>query len=81
MTKGSFDSDEEEYSSEADDAGLFWCPACGAGMYGDSTRCPTCGDYVTPGARSASGRPGWIWVGLIAIGLGLIAAFVAAARR
>ncbi|HVE42000.1 MAG TPA: hypothetical protein VNM14_19045 [Planctomycetota bacterium] len=94
MTKGTFesndefdedddytDSEEPEYHAEADDPGVFWCPACGAEMYGDSTRCPKCGDYVTPGARGASGRPWWIWIGLIAIGLGLIAAFVAAARR
>ena len=75
------ESDASEYHPEADDPGVFWCPSCGAEMYGDSTRCPKCGDYVTPGARRASGKSWWIWAGLIAIGLGLLAAFVAAARR
>lgn len=48
-----------------DDAGILWCPNCGAEMYGDSTRCAACGDYVTPGARPS--KPWWIWAGLIAI--------------
>ena len=92
MTKGTFESDDEfdgdgdddapgepEYSPEAEDAGVFRCPSCGGEMYGDSTRCPKCGDYVTPGLRSASGTPWWIWAGLVAIGLGLIGALLAAA--
>ena len=75
-----FDSDEPEYHPEPD-AGVFWCPSCGAEMYGDSTRCPTCGDYVTPGARGASGRPWWVWAGLLALGVGVAGALIAAALR
>ena len=94
MTKGTFESDDEfdgdddfsepgepEYSSEADDAGVFWCPSCGGEMYGDATRCPKCGDYVSPGPKSASGMPWWIWAGLAALGLGLIGALLAASLR
>ena len=35
----SFESYEAEYHPEADDPGVFWCPKCGAEMFGDSTRC------------------------------------------
>ena len=94
MTQASFDSDDEfdgdddysdsgeaGYHPEADDAGVFWCPACGAEIYGDSPRCSKCGEYVTPGARGASGKPWWVWAGLLAIALGLAGAFIAAAFR
>ncbi len=85
MAKGRFDSDDDfdepSYSPEADDAGILWCPSCGAEMYGDATRCPTCGDFVTPGSRGRSGTPWWIWAGLLALGLSLLAGLVAAARR
>jgi hypothetical protein len=50
-------------------------------MYGDSTRCPTCGDYVTPGARGAFG-PSVVGLGrLIALGVGVAGALIAAALR
>lgn len=54
-----------------DDAGTLWCPSCGAEMYGDSTRCPKCGDYVTPGARPSTAMPWWIWLGLILVGVAM----------
>lgn len=57
-----------------EDAGDFPCPNCGALIYGDTPRCPSCGDYVTPGAPSARGHPWWIW-----LGLGLLAAALLAA--
>jgi hypothetical protein len=73
--------DEPEYHPEADDAGVFWCPKCGSEMYGDSTRCPKCGDYVTPGARpSGSSMPRWMWAALILAGLGLLAGLIASLR-
>ncbi len=76
-----FDEDKEsEYLPEEHDAGVFWCPKCGAEMYGDATRCPRCENYVTPGARTSTPTSWWIWVGLLLIGLallgGLLAAFV-----
>ena len=54
------------------DAGELWCPKCGAEMYADAGRCPTCGNYVVPGARPT---PRWLratailLIALIAAGL------------
>jgi hypothetical protein len=81
--KDTFDSDEDEpeYHPEADDPGVFWCPKCGSEMYGDSTRCPKCGDYVKPVTRpSASSMPRWMWAALILAGLGLLAGLLASLR-
>jgi predicted RNA-binding Zn-ribbon protein involved in translation (DUF1610 family) len=75
------DSDEPEYHPEADDAGTFWCPSCGAEMYGDATRCPTCGDFVTPGARPSSRTPWWIWAGLVLVAVTLVAGLLASFRH
>ena len=75
------EGDSPEYSPEADDAGVFWCPHCGSEMYGDAGRCPKCGDFVTPGARPSSGTPGWIWAGLLLIGLAMLAGLAAAFHR
>lgn len=81
----SFDSLPPDYPSEADDAGVFWCPKCGVEMYGDASRCPSCGDYVTPGARPSTSTPWWIWAGILLISLallgGLLAAFLASPIR
>ena len=74
----SFEDYTPEYHPEADEAGEFWCPKCGAEMYGDSTRCATCGDYVTPGARPS--MPWWIWLGILFVGVGLLAGLAAAFR-
>lgn len=57
-----------------DDAGVFWCPKCGSEMYGDSTRCPSCGDDVTPGTRP---MPLWMWIAVIVVGLAMLAGLVA----
>ncbi len=76
----SFESTEPEYHPEADDPGIFWCPKCGVEMYGDATRCPKCGDFVTPGVRPSTRTPWWIWAGLLLVGLtllgGLLASFL-----
>jgi len=65
--------DDEEYGPEADEAGELWCPKCGAVMYADSTLCPKCGDYVTPGAKPSSALPAWMWVGIVLIALACMA--------
>ena len=75
------DDGEAEYHPEADDPGIFWCPSCGSEMYGDSTRCPKCGDYVTPGSRPSSGAmPWWMWAIMILVGLALVAGLAASFR-
>jgi len=38
------------------------CPACGAAMFEDSPRCPSCGEYVTPGGSTVASRPAWILI-------------------
>ena len=65
-----FEGHEAEYHPEADEAGEFWCPECGAVMYADSELCPKCNQYVTPGARPSGPLPRWIWLfGLVLLGL------------
>jgi len=70
-----FDDDggDAEYHPEADDAGVFWCPHCGSEMYGDSTRCPKCGDDVTPGTRS---MPWWIWILVLVVAFAILAGLI-----
>ncbi|MGH7340682.1 MAG: hypothetical protein ACREKH_09350 [Candidatus Rokuibacteriota bacterium] len=74
---------EPEYHPEADEAGELWCPKCGAVMYADASLCPSCNEYVTPGARPAGPMPLWMWVigiaVVILIGLGLVGAIFAIA--
>jgi hypothetical protein len=71
---------EPEYHPEADDAGELWCPHCGSLMHGDASRCPSCGDYVTPGAKPAGRQPWWIWAGVALLVLAAIAMGLAVAR-
>jgi hypothetical protein len=72
------DEGESDYSPESDDAGVFWCPHCGSEMYGDSVRCPKCGDYVTAGTHRSSGSmPWWIWAIVIVVALAMLSGLVA----
>ena len=42
------------------------CPACGAEIYDDADRCPSCGQYVTIRQEGASsGR--WKWIVVLAV--------------
>ena len=72
-----FEGYEPEYSPEADDPGVFWCPRCGSEMYGDATLCPKCNEFVTPGARPTTKTPFWIWVGVVLVGLLLLGGLLA----
>ena len=74
----SFESYEPEVHPEADDPGIFWCPKCGSEMYGDSSRCARCGDYVTPGARPRTPTPWWIWAGIALVVAALLGGLLAA---
>lgn len=68
---------EPEYPPEADEAGELWCPECGAVLYADSTRCPRCKEYVTPGARPGGAMPAWVWVGMGVLAAAVLTALVA----
>lgn len=84
-SEGDFDEDDGpedyEYHPEADDPGVFWCPKCGAEMYGDASLCAKCGDYVKPGLRPSTPTPWWIWVGLVLIVLLMLGGLVASILR
>ena len=76
MPRAEWDDDDEpqgmdcsggSYAPEGDEAGELWCPKCSAVMYADATRCPSCEEYVTPGAKPTKGLPWWVWVGLIVV--------------
>jgi hypothetical protein len=60
------DLDDDDEDWEPDDPGddesdVMPCPSCGAEMYDDSERCPSCGDYVVHRKHVWHGRPWW-WV-------------------
>ena len=72
--KQTIDSDDGDEDFGNDDPGVLWCPHCGSEMYGDASRCPTCGDYVTPSHHPAPGSmPWWMWMIVILVGLALLA--------
>lgn len=48
------------------------CPACGAAVWEDTQKCPSCGDWITPVAPRGSKR--WLW--FIAVALMLLAMLV-----
>ncbi len=54
----------EEFRDEEHPAAMATspCPACGRSIYADAERCPSCGDYVVPGARGLRRRPAWWWI-------------------
>jgi predicted nucleic acid-binding Zn ribbon protein len=87
-SEGDFEEEDDysapedfEYHPVADDPGVFWCPKCGAEMYGDASLCSKCGDYVKPGARPRAAAPWWIWVGLVLIVLLMLGGLVASILR
>jgi hypothetical protein len=77
----SFESEDFEYHPESDDPGVFWCPKCGAEMYGDASLCPKCGNYGKPGLRPSTETPWWIWAGLVLIALTMLGGLVASVLR
>ena len=69
-----YDDYDDDYD-EDDSNDVRPCPACGAEIYEDSLRCPSCGNYITFGSLGPwSGRPLW-WIVLGALG---VAALIAA---
>ena len=59
-TDDDWDDIDDDIDDDVDD--LLACPACGADMYGDSPRCPHCGEYVSAAETWSAGRPGWVVV-------------------
>jgi hypothetical protein len=70
---------EDPEPDDEDDAGddEYFCPSCGANVYEDCERCPSCGDYITPRSKlpSAAGSPWFLIAVLTMIGLMVLAAF------
>ena len=79
--KRTIDSEGDEDFADDADAGVLWCPHCGSEMYGDATRCPKCGDYVSPVHHPAPGSmPWWMWAIVILVGFALLAGLFASFR-
>lgn len=80
--------DEADLVDEEDDvlATIVHCPACGAAMHEDSPQCPSCREWVAPGAAHWRQSPKWyirggLWASraillnmLIGLALALLAA-------
>ena len=64
-----YDADEvsPEFSEgeDEDDDGTDPCPRCGVSIYGESERCPICGEYLTLEEEEHSKRPWWVVFGAI----------------
>ncbi len=67
--------EDHEYPDEYDDDGdseTYPCPECGAEVYEDAEMCPSCGQFITPGARRQwTGRSTW-WLLLGLLGIGAV---------
>ena len=74
---------DEEYPDEGDDAEgteTRDCRGCGKSIYVDAERCPSCGEYVTPGETTPKGGR-WVWLIIPAIVIiGLVAMLVSRGR-
>ena len=53
----------EDDGDDSDDDLMVW-PSCGGGVHKDAQQCPLCHDWITPVYPSASARPMW-WVLLV----------------
>jgi predicted RNA-binding Zn-ribbon protein involved in translation (DUF1610 family) len=71
------DPDPENEDEEGDDE--YVCPSCGADVYEDCERCPSCGDYITPRSKSpsAAGSRWFVVAVLTMLGLMVLAAILA----
>ena len=59
-----FDQDEfDTFDVDDDEAETIPCPNCGADVYEDAPRCPSCDEYITASNSVWIGRPWW-WIGL-----------------
>jgi len=76
MARQTWDDEEDEDwgddESDLDDEPTITCPHCGAEIYEDSPRCPSCENYLSlEDARpTPTSKPWWV---LLGAGLGLLA--------
>jgi hypothetical protein len=66
-----WDNESDDDASETVD-----CPHCGAEVYEDALRCPSCGEFISHSTSLFAGRPWW-WIalgiaGVVAVILGSI---------
>ena len=74
-TYGDDEYDDDDERDQYDDSSeTIVCPACGADVYEDSPRCPTCGNYITPSTSPLSGRPQWyVLLALVGVAAAIVA--------
>lgn len=63
---GPDDWDGDDDDDDDDDDGNDPCPHCGASIYGDSERCPICGEYLSREDTPWTPKPLWIVLGVAA---------------
>ena len=57
---------------DGDSSDTLPCPVCGEPVFEDSPRCPSCGQYITPGGTGVAARPAWILItALVCLALAL----------
>lgn len=61
-------ADEEDVEDDDDSTELLACPECGADVYEEAQRCPSCGNYIVHDSNVWSGRPAW-WIVLGLLGI------------
>ncbi len=77
MPRDDEDDWDEPHDDGDDETDVVACPNCGADVYAESDRCPSCGDYVTHGSSHAlSGKPGWYVILALAGIVAVIAALI-----
>ncbi|QDV34785.1 zinc-ribbon domain-containing protein [Tautonia plasticadhaerens] len=66
------DLDGDEDEEDDGETAVLPCPSCGAEVYEDAERCPSCGDFIARRRlRGWEGRPWW-WVALGLVGIGAL---------
>jgi predicted nucleic acid-binding Zn ribbon protein len=66
-----WESDEDSGDDDEDDSTVP-CPQCGAAIYEDTPRCPSCGRYLSAEDHARTGRPVWVLVtALVCLGMAI----------
>lgn len=75
MSRRDWDDDpDEDWSDDDEDDGdseTVPCPSCGAEVYEDAERCPSCESYLVHSTRAWTGKPAW-WILLGLAGIGAV---------